>query len=104
MKSDLTVNIAQALEFAEWLESKFVRCGKHKWSLGAGDGLKRYTTQEAFEMYLTNIISKALYKDLGIIKPDNCESGGFVPTGKSKEMDFVFTEESLQKHKNNLEF
>lgn len=103
MKSDLTVNIAQALEFAEWLESKFVRCGKHKWSLGAGDGLKRYTTQEAFEIYLANIISKALYKELGVHSITG-ESAGFVLTGKSKEMDFVFTEESLQKHKNNLGF
>lgn len=37
--------------FAEWVDIEAVRIGAHKWTIGAGDATKKYTTSELLTLY-----------------------------------------------------
>lgn len=39
----------------EWVDATAVRSGQHRWSIGAGNDTKYYTSQALFERYLEHL-------------------------------------------------
>ena len=40
-----------AIPFAEWVDINAVRNGPHKWTIGCGNEMKTYTSEQLWELY-----------------------------------------------------
>ena len=44
-----------SIGFAEWVDYKAVRNGDHHWTIGSGNEMRRYTSEQLYDLYIKSL-------------------------------------------------